>query len=117
MLPIELQVKRSYYMRVLFIGLFSFGLGALAMLLEHRYWAKTFDRDGVTRRDGKRFRWADLQAKNAIHRRLQNGRLGGLNNYELVFKAGKVLVFHQMLENEQEVIRYLDTLSPAGGQA
>jgi len=111
MLPIELQVKQSYYMRVLFIGLFSFGLGALAMWLEHRLWAKTFDREGVTRRDGKKFRWADLREKNAVHMQLSSGRQGALNNYELVFKDGKALVFHRMLENDQEVMAALEMLS------
>ena len=111
MLPIELQVKQSYYMRVLFIGLFTLGLGALAMLLEHRRWAKIFDNEGVTRRDGQRFHWADLLEQKAVHMQLSSGGQGALNNYELVFKNGKALVFHRMLENEKEVMAFLETLS------
>lgn len=111
MLPIELQVKQSYYTQVLIIGLLSLGLGALAMLLEQRLWAKSFDREGVTRRDGRTFRWADLLAKNAIYRQRRHGGQGALNNYELVFKNGKALVFHLMLENAGEVMSFLDTVS------
>jgi hypothetical protein len=121
MLPIELQVKQSYYTRVLIIGLLSFGLGALALLLEQRLWAKSFDREGVTRRDGRRFRWADLLAKNAVYNRRRYGGQGALNNYELVFKDGikdgKALVFHLMLENQGEVLAFLDTLSAEGKPA
>jgi hypothetical protein len=117
MFPIELQVKQSYYIRVAIIGLLSFGLGALAMLLEQRKWAGTIYRDGVVRRDGRKFRWEDLMEKNAVHMRLRSGRLGAVNNYELVFKDGKALVFHLMLENEQEVLRFLESVSPPpGGQ-
>lgn len=111
MFPIELQVKQSYYTQVFIIGLLSLGLGALAMLLEQRLWAKSFDREGVTRRDGQTFRWADLLAKNAIYRQRRHGRQGALNNYELVFKNGKALVFHLMLENTGEVMSFLDTVS------
>ncbi|MCL4275328.1 MAG: hypothetical protein KJZ77_15765 [Anaerolineales bacterium] len=117
MLPLELEVKSSYTLRVLFIGLFTLGLGALAMLLEQRMWARTFTHEGVTRRDGKQFRWADLLEKNAVYIRQRGAGQGSLNNYELVFKDGKALVFHRMLENEGEVMRFLETVSAQGKQA
>jgi len=109
--PLEVQVKRSYYLRVLVIGLFTLGLGALAMLAEQQRWVRTFEREGVTRRDGQRFRWQDLQAKNAVY-----VRQGPLSHYELVFTGGKALVFPRMLENEQDVLSRLEALS-APGQA
>jgi len=107
--PIEIEVKRSYYIRVIFIGIFTLGIGALLMYVEHRQWGQTFDSVGVTRKDGKRFLWSDLHKKIFIHfRRYTNGKLGPLNHMELEFKDGKVKVFPIMLENAPEILAYLE---------
>lgn len=109
--PIELQVSRSYYVRVIFLGVFSLGIGALLMYLEYRRWAQTMDGAGVTRRDGKQFLWQDLKGKNFVHMRRRYGKLGALNHIELVFSDGKALVFPLMLENAQEVMAFLERFS------
>ena len=109
--PIEVQVKRSYYMRVIFIGLFSAGIGALIMYLEYRRWAKTFDGTGVTRQDGKQFHWTDLKEKRLIHMRSRYGKKGPLNHVELVFSDGKALVFYLMLENGPQIMTFLEKYS------
>jgi hypothetical protein len=113
--PLELRVKRSYYLRVAVIGVLSFGLGALLLLLQHRRWVRVFDQAGATRRDGRRFLWANLQDIEFVHMRLSSGRPGGLNHIELHFSDGKASVYPLMLENSHEVMQYLSTLP--GGQA
>ncbi len=107
--PIEVKVKSSYYTRLIFIGIFTLGIGALLMYLEHRRWGQTFDSVGVTRIDGTRFLWSDLQKKIFVHwRRYAGGRLGPLNYIELEFKDGKASVFPLMLENSRQVMSYLE---------
>jgi len=107
--PIEIEVKRSYYIQLIFIGIFTLGIGALLMYMEHRQWGQTFDSVGVTRIDGKRFIWADLQKKILVHfRRYANGKMGPLNHMELEFKDGKVKVLPLMLENAAETMAYLE---------
>ena len=107
--PIEIEVKRSYYIRVIFIGIFTLGIGALLMYLEYRSWGKTFDSAGVTRQDGKRLLWADLQKKTFVHwTRSSGGKPGPLNHIELVFKEGNAKVFPLMLENVSDVMAYLE---------
>ena len=109
--PIEAQIKRSYYYRVVFIGIFSVGIGALLMYLEYRRWAKIFDSMGVTRQDGKRFLWQDLKEKRFIHMRSRYGKEGPLNHVELVFSDGKALVFYLMLENSAQIMTFLEKYS------
>ena len=92
------------------------------MYMEYRQWGQTFDSVGVTRKDGKRFLWADLQKKIFVHfRRYAGGKLGPLNHMELEFKDGKVKVFPLMLENASEIMAYLkqfkaeeQSISPEG---
>ena len=114
---IEARVKRSYYVRVAIIGLFSLGLGALLMLFQYRLWAKSFDQDCVIRRDGHQFWWADLKNIKFVHMR---GRAmvgeGPLNHIELIFNHGKALVFPLMLENRDEVMSFISAL-PGGREA
>lgn len=103
--PIEIEVKRSYYTRMIVIGIFTLGIGALLMYMEYRRWGRIFDSVGVTRQDGKRFLWSDLQEKMFVH--MRGGgykKRGPLNHLELVFKDGKVLVFPLMLENVREIM-------------
>ena len=115
MLPLEGRVKQSYYVRVSIIGLFTLGLGALLMLLQQRHWAKIFDDIGVTRRDGRQFRWADLKNIKFVHvRRAATVGQGPLNHIELIFNDGKALIFPLMLENRNEVMSLIGSLP--GGQ-
>ncbi len=95
-------------MRVAEIGLLTAGLGAIIMLLQQRQWAKTFDNNGVTRRDGKDFWWMNLKDVRYVHVR------GMLNNIELVFDQGKVLVFPLMLKNSSEVMNFIKHLPGEG---
>ena len=105
--PIEIKVKRSYYIRMIFIGIFTLGIGALLLYMEYRRWGRIFDSVGVTRQDGKCFLWADLQEKIVVHMRgVGYGKRGPLNHVELVFKDGKVLIFPLMLENAKEIMAY-----------
>ena len=104
MQSLEAHVKSSYYIRVIVIGLLTAGLGAIIMLLQQRQWAQTFDNNGVTRRDGKDFWWINLKDIRYVHVR------GALNNIELVFDQGKVLVFPLMLENSREVMNFISHL-------
>lgn len=107
--PIEIEIKRSYYTRLIFIGIFTLGIGAFFMYMEHRQWVWLFDSVGVTRIDGKRFLWSDLQKKIFVHwQRYAGGKLGPLNHMELEFKDGKAKVFPLMLENAQQVMTYLE---------
>jgi len=104
--PIEIEVKRSYYTRIIIIGIFTLGIGALLLYMEYRRWGRIFDSAGVTRQDGKRFLWADLEKKVFIHMRGSSRKRGAFNHMELVFKEGKVLIFPLMLENAREVMAY-----------
>jgi len=105
--PVEIEVKRSYYNRMIIIGIFTLGIGALLLYMEYRRWGRIFDSVGVTRQDGKRFLWADLHQKVFIHMRGgRSAKRGPLNHVELVFKEGKVLIFPLMLENAREVMAY-----------
>jgi len=109
--PIEIKVKRSYYIRLILIALFSLGIGAILMLMEYRRWGRTIDGTGVTRQDGGQLFWADLQKKLYVHRAPPGTREGPLNHVELLFSDGKALVFPQMLENEEEVMTFVENLS------
>ena len=105
--PVEIEVKRSYYIRMILIGIFTLGIGARLLYMEHRRWGRIFDSVGVTRQDGKRFLWADLQEKIFVH--MRGGgykKRGPLNHVELMFKNGKAFIFPLMLENARKIMAY-----------
>ncbi len=125
---IEARVKKSYYVRVAIIGVFAFlpslvllfqlpgwtkilGLIFLSppfiMLFLQRRWAKVFDDWGVTRRDGRQFRWSDLKEIKYVRVRSRSGQ-SYLNHIEVIFEGGKAMVFHLMLENAHEVMSLLE---------
>jgi hypothetical protein len=111
--PIEARVRRSYYVRLAIIGALTAGIGWLLMGLEYRQWARQLDREGVTRRDGKRYAWADLKEVRCVEMRLSSGRPVGLNHVELHFNKGKAKIFPLMLENSLEVMRFVRHLPGA----
>ncbi|MEW6209294.1 MAG: hypothetical protein AB1631_13060 [Acidobacteriota bacterium] len=127
---IEARVKKSYYTRVAIIAVIAFlpslfllfklpgwtkllallfSTPPFIMLLLQRRWAKLFDDAGVTRRDGRQFRWHDLKDIKYVRVRARSG-LTYLNHIELIFNDGKAMVFHLMLENAGEVMRRLEQL-------
>jgi hypothetical protein len=107
--PVDLKVKQSYYVQVILIGIFTLGIGALLIYIEHRRWAQVFDPAGVTRIDGKKFLWQDLQEKRRVN--MRNRANAPLNHIELIFSGGKALVFPLMLENRCEVMAYLEQVT------
>jgi hypothetical protein len=112
---IEARVRPSYYARLIVIGVLTAGLGFLVMGLEYLRWVRHLDADGVTRRDGKRLLWGDLQSMRFVRARLPSGELGALNHVQLVFAGGKAKVFPFVLANAGEVLRSLKAY-PGGAE-
>lgn len=110
---IEAKVRRSYYYRLAFVGTMSFGIGFLLMGLEHRQWVKFLDNQGITRRDGKQMQWNNLKSMRFVRWRNRSARL---NHIELIFGNGRAKVFPEMIENVNEVMRFLKNY-PGGGEA
>jgi len=107
--PLELRIRRSYYVRLIITGILTVGIGFLIMGLEYIRWARAFDTAGLTRRDGKRLLWQNLKEKRYVHMRL-NGAVGPLNHIELIFDQGKALVFPFVLENAGEAMAYVEKI-------
>jgi hypothetical protein len=63
------------------------------------------DEEGVTRGDGRRFLWKDLQKVQEVNWIYQNGRQGSLNHVDLLFTQGKARILYQFLENGWEAIQ------------
>ncbi|MBS1811946.1 MAG: hypothetical protein JST84_32035 [Acidobacteria bacterium] len=129
MKTIELQLDRSYYTRLAIMGAMTgfpaFGLGYMAItvpvlplllfailplglwggvtLLEYRRGAKALDEEGVTRRDGKRFLWDDLQKIKLVYMPLKYGK-GALNHAELHFSTGQSRIFPRIVDRGWEAI-------------
>jgi hypothetical protein len=106
--PIEIKIKSEYYVRMAIVGILSVGLGFLLFWLERRLWGKTFDQSGVTRVDGKKFFWNDLQEKRRVN--MGNKPHAPLNNIDLIFTDGKAMVFPLMLENAAEIMSFVDKI-------
>lgn len=115
MLPIDAQVKLSYYMTVIVIGLMTLGIGYLMMGLEYRHWVQRLDELGALRRDGRRFAWDTLEQVKCVPIPHTTGGRRPLNHVELVFADGTVKVFPRMLKNGVEILYYVRTLP--GGDA
>ena len=104
---LEIKVSRSYYVRLVILGVLSFGIGFLLMGFEYRKWIKFMDNNGVTRMDGKSFSWSDLKEVSIVKMRHNAGSPGVYNNTELIFVEGKALIFPLVLDNSREVADYV----------
>ncbi len=113
MLPIDAQVKRSYYTRLIVMGVLTLGIGFLLMGWEYRHWVQRLDELGALRRDGRRFAWDALEQVKCVRYPRETAGRRPLNHVELVFANGTVKIFPLMLENGIEILRYVRTL-PSG---
>lgn len=110
---LSVQVRRSYYVRLAIVGVLSAGIGVLILGFGYLRWPSLFDDDGVTRRDGKRFRWVDLQSISVQTQRYHGHTTAVLLSVRLAFRDGVVMVYPFPLENAGTVLTYLRRL-PGG---
>ena len=102
---IEAKIQRSFPVRLIVVGIFTFGLGALILYLTVRSYVKTLDDDAVTVRSGKRYAWGDLTKIKPVYVR-RYGRTT-LNHVDLMFSGGTAGVYYQMFENGAEVLGFV----------
>lgn len=129
--PISLRFVRSFYIRHGIICGFMFAFCILIPLTVRKagVWAwvapavlaapcfvmvlremwiavRQVDDEGVTRGDGKRFLWKDLQKVQDVNWINRNGQQGGLNHVDLIFTQGSARILFQVLENGWEAIQF-----------
>lgn len=78
---------------------------------EHRRAVDVLDAEGVTRRDGRRFSWADLRDVERVHVVHKWGQQGALNQLNLRFADGQVRVFPHTLDNGREVMDFIERIT------
>jgi hypothetical protein len=131
MSSIQLRFKRSFYVRHGIVGgmtaffcavialsarhagpLVQAGVPVLFMgpwlflvLREYFLAAREMDEKGVTRHDGRRFLWNDLDRVQEVHL-IMHGRQGSLNHVDLRFAGGKVRILYLVLENGWKGIEF-----------
>ncbi len=110
---LSVQVRRSYYVRLAIVGVLTVGIGILILGYGYLRWPRHFDDDGVTRRDGKRFRWVDLQSVSVQTQRYHGHSTAVLLSVRLSFRDGVVMVYPFPLQNGGAVLSYLRRL-PGG---
>jgi len=71
-------------------------------LIQRLTWIASLDEDGVTLRNGKKFKWANFES--CTPRLLQRRPVRGfINNYDLHFKTGTVGLYHRVATNQLEL--------------
>lgn len=124
----------SYFVRIGVVAVFTVGPGLVLLLLGKQFgmyrlaglvpmvlWlymyvfeyfrgARLLDDTGVTRRDGRRFPWADLKTIKSTRARLPSGQLGALNHWDVIFPRGKVRIFPLTLQNAGDVMAFVERL-------
>lgn len=106
----------SFGIRHSIAPLVAFGMLPLAcwagyMFWEHSHGADLLDSEGVTRRDGRRFLWANLRDVQRVHVIHKWGQQGALNHLVVRFAEGQVRVFPVTLDNGREVIDFIERIS------
>jgi len=91
----------------------AFGLLPGSLWLGFSVWyyrrgPSVLDLTGVTRRDGKRFAWKEIEEARKVYARYPWGARAGVNHVDLIFKTGRVQVFPLVLENGVEVMEFLE---------
>lgn len=94
-----------------------FGAVALVFPIGRRSWVRYIDDRGVTTRSGRLYPWHEFQAITEQRMRGRYGTSPAVNNYLLVFRSGKAGLFHQMAENDMEVMGAVLSLQRGGPAA
>jgi hypothetical protein len=106
---LEAKMGKFWVVRLIGLGLMTFGLGALHLYLESRSYVRLLDEDGVTVRSGKRYAWKDLKKVKARYRGYP-GR-ASLAYVYLEFTNGTAGVFWQMFENGVYVLDFVQRMT------
>lgn len=124
----ELRFEKSFFIRngiVVAITLFFTTLPAMVMknggllawmlpltalfplLLPLREWriaARVIDEEGVTRHDGKRYLWTDLNELREVNFINRYGQTGFLNHLDIYFRTGRARILPLVLRDGYEAI-------------
>jgi hypothetical protein len=136
MIRLEVRLSRDYWIRQYIVGGIT-GFIALALImlgLKHQpvlilvgltplgFWLgisvwnyrrgpAILDSDGITRRDGVRFAWKDLEELKRVNAVLQHGQPGGLNHLVLRFREGGVVtVFPLVIEDPYKMMGFAERM-------
>ena len=106
---LEVHLSGSYRATLWLVGVFTLGIGALAMWLSARSWPGVLDQEGITLRSGKRVEWdqlTDVRRVTVVNDRGRRvtGRL------ELVFGKTKVKIVPQSLAEGHAVLEYVSQI-------
>jgi hypothetical protein len=102
---LEAKLEKSFTVRMVVVGLFTCGLGALMMYHESRSYVHMLDEEGVTLRNGKRFAWKDLQVVRPRYTGVTGRAM--LSYIYLDFTNGTAGVFYQMFSNGVDVVDFV----------
>lgn len=111
MTPIELKIKPLSYVMDLVAVLCTFGLLLPVIFIRWRNSAKTFDKEGVTRGDGKKLLWANLRKIDFNYRRGRYSAEQRLSTVDLNFTDGKTFFSLQQLVNQKEAMEFIAFLA------
>lgn len=107
-MKIEVRLSPAYYIGMAFLSML-WGLGLIIhFFVNNRVFPRFIDDQGVTTRNGKKYRWEELE--NWERHRLVVGASGGpriTGNITLFFTTGKVIVGSFPIENLSEVLSFL----------
>ena len=106
---LDVHLSRSYKSLLWLVGVFTLGIGALAMWLAARSWPRVIDQEGITLRSGRRLKWSELSEVRRVRAVDSYGRrvTGSL---ELIFGKAKAKIVPQSLAEGREVLAYLSRL-------
>jgi len=94
----------GFKMALWLLGLFTCGVGALALWLTARSWPRTMDDDGITLRSGKRVLWRDCTRVVQVTAMGDGTRISG--RAELEFGKVKVPLVPQSVLQGQAMLDF-----------
>jgi hypothetical protein len=101
--PVEVSLSTLFWVLVIVVGLLTCGTVGLVLWLSSRWmFPLRIDSTGVTRRDGKRFRWDDATAVGAAYSAATGERLPG-TTVTVKFGKDQVVFNPSMLEPRAEI--------------
>lgn len=112
----EIKLSGFYKSVIVMAGIFTLGIGALAMWLQLRSWPKRIDAEGITLRNGKHLGWGEFTEKRDVSVINHMGRQVA-SRVELVFGNTTVRIVAPSLKNGYEVVSYIDKVLQSHGKA
>ncbi len=105
----DVELSGFYKSVIIFVAIFTLGIGGIAMWLQLRTWPKHIDSKGITLRNGRYLSWEEFTNKKDVAVVNQRGNQIA-SRVELYFGKTVVRIVVPSLKNGNAIVQFVDDI-------